>query len=137
MNYLKQKDFFIKQFGGDLAAVALCGAVPTLLNNRHKEKYQDANLWLALFDIPSNPLYRAHRDYLEPIVKGLILDWQIADAVESPAVALGLRQSSSISFVLAVLYCLRGHQAVIEQGSEIATFMHGELDGSCVDLRTS
>lgn len=134
MNYKKHQDFLIKLFDGDMAAVALCGAVPTILNNKCKEKYAEDTLWLALFDVPSNPFYQQHRAHLEPILKSLMLQWRVAGSVSEPSITLALMQSSAISFVLAVVFCLKGHQAVVDQGAEVAEFMFNELVNSCVDL---
>jgi hypothetical protein len=137
MNYTEHQQFLNHLFDGDDAAVALCGAVPTLLNNRHKEKYRDDTLWIALFDIQGNPLFRAHRAFLEPVMKSLLFAWETADEIEeaSPDCALAMRQQSAISFVLAVLYTLKGRAAVVDKRAWVAEFTYGELNGSCVDNR--
>jgi hypothetical protein len=137
MDFLKHQNFLHELFDGNRAAVALCGATPTLLNNRHKEKYRDDTLWIALFDITGNPLYVENRIYIEPILKNLMFSWETADEIEddNPECALAMRQQSAIGFVTAVLYVLRGRDAVIEKRAHIATFMYEELNSSCVDKR--
>ncbi len=137
MNYSKHQNFLMELLRNDQGAVALCGAVPTLLNNRLKEKYRNDTLWIALFDIQGNTFFTAHRPFLEPILKSLLFAWETADEIEtdSPMCALAMRQQSSISFVLAVLYVLAGRDAVIEARARVAEFMYEELNCSCVDKR--
>ena len=137
MDYLKHQKFLHDLFDGDMNAVTLCGAVPTLLNNRHKEKYRDDTLWIALFDIQGNPLFVQKRYFLEPILKALIFSWETADEIEgeNPACALAMRQQSSITFVTSILYVLSGREAVLEKKGHIANFMFEELNCSCVDKR--
>ena len=137
MDYLKHQNFLNNLFEGNRDAVILCGAVPTLLNNRLKEKYRNDTLWIALFDIQGNSLFLKHRLFLEPILKSLIFSWETADDIEvdNPECALAMRQQSSITFVIAILYVLSGRDAVIEKKSHIANFMYEELNCSCVDRR--
>ena len=135
MNYQKHQDFLIELFDGDPAAVALCGMVPTLLNNKNKAKYGDNNIWIALFDIQYNSFYQKHRPHIEPIMQNLFLQWNIVSKLENKGLALAMMQTSSIGFVMAVLHCLKGRDVVLEQGPHIAEFMAAELANSCVDER--
>ncbi len=138
MNYLAHKDFYLKMFGGNEAATALCGCISTILNNRKKAKYTEANLYMMLFDIADNPFYRSNYQHLSPIVKNTLFAWRIADTLddeEKHREALELRRDSVVMLILACVYSSRGYDAVMEEGQAIKLFVDNEFNCSCVDRR--
>ena len=92
---------------------------------RPAEHVNDA-MWMLNVDIPQNPFYRAHADFLRPVLATAILDWHTANALEreegnGPDIAYALR-CSVFSIVQAAAYCVGGYPWAREIGPEIRRY---------------
>ena len=89
----------------------------------------DRVFWLALIELPANPFFRANESVLRPVLAQSILNWQIANTLESNDERLEIAYIIRSSYIdLAVMSALivGGPEHAAKVGVSLRMWNHAE-----------
>ena len=139
MSHLRQHNFLKQCLNNDIAAIALCECLFSISQVWDDMIDKDIlvsgdtlnkTFWLLLFDLPSNPFYLEHHEFLMPIVQLAVIDWLSANELERGSdhdkeLAYVLRNSLT-AVVIACARIIGGYEWMLKYTPIIRRFFQDE-----------